>query len=204
MTVNDLLLADMFTALDDWRKAHHQRRDQPLRIMVPVYVRGRAQQDIPASNGIGFAFVAVPTSTVDDPRALLAEVHEQMEQIKNWKLALYFLGGLAAAGRVKQLVPWMLNRRKPFATLVLSNLGRTFARTPLPRDDGLLLAGGLKLLRITGVPPVRPLTHGSIAVVEYAGRTTVILRCDPQHFTAADTRALLEMYAKRLYETLAP
>ena len=204
MTVNDLLLADMFTTLDDWRKKNNQRRDQPLRVMVPVYVRSRAQQNIPASNGIGFAFVAVPTSTVDDRRALLLEVHEQMEQIKNWKLALYFLGGLAAAGRVRPLIPWMLNRRKPFATLVLSNLGRTFARTPLPREDDLLLAGGMKLLRITGVPPVRPLTQGSIAVVEYAGRTTIILRCDPQHFTADDTRVLLEMYAKRLQETLIP
>lgn len=203
MTVNDLLLTDMFTALDDWRKTHAQRRNQPLRIMVPVYVRGRAQQDIPASNGIGFAFVTVPTSTVDDRSALVAEVHEQMEQIKNWKLALYFLGGLAAAGSIKPLVPWMLNRSKPFATLVLSNLGRSFARTPLERDDGLLVAGGLKLVRISGVPPVRPLTHGSIAVVEYAGRTTIILRCDPLYFTAADTRALLEMYARRLQETLA-
>ena len=53
MTVNDLLLADMFTTLDDQRKTNNQRRDQPLRIMVPVYVRSRAQQDIPASNGIG-------------------------------------------------------------------------------------------------------------------------------------------------------
>jgi len=97
----------------------------------------------------------------------------------------------------------MLNRRKPFATLVLSNLGRAFSRTPLDYDDGHLIAGGLKLMRISGVPPVRPLTHGSIAVVEYAGRTTIILRCDPQHFTADDTRALLETYAARLRETLA-
>ena len=106
VTVNDLLLRDGLVALRQWSQRQGHARLGACRVNVPVYVRGRASGDIPASNGIGFAFVSANPDKIADGGALLGEVHRQMELVKNGKLALYFLGGLAAATKIKPIVPW--------------------------------------------------------------------------------------------------
>ena len=85
---------------------------------------------------------------------------------------------------------------------MLSYLGRVLARTPLPRQDGRLVAGNVVLERVGGVPPVRPLTRAAIVVLEYAGEISISLRCDPHLFTPGDTRALLEIYVSQIRATI--
>jgi hypothetical protein len=201
VTLNDILLRDMIVTVDRWNRAHGFGRSGACRINVPVYVRGRGGAEIPASNGIGFAFVTLDPAKFADGAALLTAVHEQMEQIKKWKLALYFLGGVAIASRVRPLLSWALRRKKSFATVVLSYLGPALAHSPLPRQDGRLICGNVVLMGIAGVPPVRPLTLGAMVVVEYAGELVVSLRCDPRGFRPVDTRALLDEYVAALTET---
>jgi hypothetical protein len=202
LTINDLLIRDILLVLHDWNRFPDRALGGRLRVNVPVYVRGRNGADIPASNGIGFAFVSAKASDFRDSQTLLDAVHRQTEQIKREKLALYFLGGLAIAGNFKGLVPWVLRRKKSFATLVLSNLSRVLVRTPLPRRDGRLVAGNVVLERVAGVPPIRPLTRAAIAVAEYAATASVSLRCDPRYFRPADTRAILNAYIERLTATM--
>jgi hypothetical protein len=202
VTLNDLLLRDMLLVARDWNRAHGQARGGPLRINVPVFVRGRLGRDIPASNGIGFAFVTADPDRFRDPDALLRDVYRQTQRIKQWKLALYFLGGLAAAARFPRLVRWVLGRKKPLATVVLSYLGPALAQLALPRRDGKLVSGNVVVERMAGVPPVRPLTRASMVVLEYAGELTLAVRTDVHHFGPQDTRALVDAFAARLAETI--
>ncbi len=95
VTTNDVLLRDALLTIRDWNRAQGARRVGACRINMPVYVRGRAVPPMPASNGIGFSFVTVRPDR-HSAETILTEVHEQTRQIKQWKLALYFLGGLAA------------------------------------------------------------------------------------------------------------
>ena len=201
--VNDVLLREMLLTVRQWNLDQGETGRGTVRINVPVYVRGRLGAGMPASNGIGYAFVALDPSKFADPDALLDAVHEEMDRIKRWKLALYFLGGLALASNFPGLVKRMLRRNKPFATVVLSNVSRLFAQTPLPRRDGRLECGNVVLERIAGVPPIRHLTRGSMVVLEYAGELSISLRCDPRDFAPADTRSLLDAFVKRLEETIA-
>ncbi|MEX2114788.1 MAG: hypothetical protein WD845_16465 [Pirellulales bacterium] len=198
VTANDLLLRDALVVIRDWNLAGGARRVGACRINMPVYVRGRGVPPMPASNGIGFSFVTVnPDRHSDD--AILTEVHEQTQQIKQWKLALYFLGGLAAASNYPSIIRWTLGRRRPFATFVLSNLAQALAVSPLPRRaDGCLICGNVVLEHVAGVPPVRPLTRASMVVLEYGGRLAIALRCDAHLFRTADTRALLDQYVAQV------
>jgi hypothetical protein len=54
------------------------------------------------------------------------------------------------------------------------------------------------LERIAGVPPLRKLTRAAAIVIEYAGETTLCLRCDPHYFDALHTRELLDSFAERI------
>jgi hypothetical protein len=203
VTLNELMLRDMLLTIRDWNRSHGQRHTGRCQINVPVYVRGRGGAEIPASNGIGFGFLAVDPDRTDDRQELLRAVHEQMRQIKHRKLALYFLGGLEVATRFKHIVPWVLRRKKPLATMVLSYLGPVLARGPLQRrGDGKLICGNVVLEQVVGVPPVRPLTRASVAAMEYGGELAIGLRCDVHHFGPADTRALLSGYVARVTETI--
>ena len=203
VTLNDLLLRDMFLAISNWSRAHGEGRLGACRINMPVYVRGRGAADISASNGIGFSFVTVDPDALAGRQALLDAVHLQTQQIKQWKLALYFLGGLAAATAWKRVVPWVLNRRKSLATVVVSYLGPALAQVALPRRDDHLVCGGAVLERIAGVPPVRPLTRASLVALEYAGRLTLALRCDAHLLsTARHPGAARHVRGARLDETV--
>jgi hypothetical protein len=201
--LNDLFVRDVILAVDDWNRDQASESRATCRVNVPVNVRGREGADIPASNRLGFAFVDARGDERTDRQRLLELVHFQTERIKDWKLALHFLGGLAAATGVPGVVPAILRWKRSFATVVLSNIGRLFASSRLPRKAGKLVAGNVVIEHITGVPPVRRNTRAAMIVGEYGGVTTISLRCDPRSFSADDTRALLATYVARLRETAA-
>lgn len=200
-TLNDLLIRDLLIVLRDWNQMYAGQSRGRLRLSVPVSVRNPGDSYLPAANRIGFAFVSPTLGDNRDGLELLDAVHQRMGRIKQWKLALFFLGGLAFAINVGGLVPWMLRRNRSFATIVLSNLGRIFSQSTLPRREGRLVCGNVVLERMSCVPPIRPLTRASIAVTEYAGETTISLRCDPRLFRRDECRALLDAYVRRLQET---
>jgi hypothetical protein len=201
VTMNDVGLRDALRALEDWNAARGASSRGSLRVSVPVNVRNRADAEMPAANRIGYAFVAPANRDYASRERLLSAVSLQMKQIKDWKLALYFLGGLGLAAGFPGVLRHMLRRQKPFATVVVSNLGRIFAQSRLPRREGKLVVGNLVLERFLGVTPIRPLTRSAILLVEYADELTVCVRCDPQQFTPEDVQDFLALYVSRLGET---
>jgi len=200
---NDLMIRDLILAIDDWNRRQLATSRAACRVNVPVNVRGREGADIPASNRLGFGFVTIPPRKFSNHEKLLHAVHAQTEQIKQWKLALYFLGGLGLATLVPGAVPASLRWKKSFATVVLSNIGRLMAHSRLPRSEDRLLCGNVILEHITGAPPIRRNTRAALIVGEYGGTTTISLRCEPRLFNSVDTRALLDTYVARLRETAA-
>lgn len=201
MTINDLMLRDMFQTVAAWNRRHGQRGNPWIRINMPASIRERDDQVMPAANLLSFTFLTRRARQCEDGAKLLATIQQETEAIKNWRLGWYFLGGLAMACGIRGMVPWFLRRNRSFATVVLSNVGRVLHRTPLPREGRQLVCGDVVLKRITGVPPVRPLTRASVAVVTYAEETAVCLRCDPRLFTVEQSRAFLAEYIARLKES---
>ncbi len=199
---NDLLLRDICLAVDDWNASHSQRSAKQIWLNVPVDVRTRRDRTLPAANRIGLAFVSLSPNECANRSAALAAIHEQIVQIRRRKTALSFLTGLAIASGYRGLIKWALQHDRCFATMVHSNLGRMFTRIPLPRDEGRIICGDAVLERVAAAPPVRPLTHGAVAICDYAGELTISLRCDSRHFRPSHTAALLNLYRARIEETI--
>ena len=200
-SLNDLLLRDLLATVADWQRQHGESTRRTMWVNVPINLRGREDRRMPATNRISFGFVGLSARECDHRAGALASIRNQMKRARRDQHGLAFLGGLAFACGLKGVVPWSLARERSFATLVLSNLGRVFPRTPLPRQAGRLVCGGATLERVTGAPPVRPLTRAAIAVTEYAERLSFCLRRDAQHLTAMDAATLLSQYIDRLQST---
>ncbi|MEX0937830.1 MAG: condensation domain-containing protein [Pirellulales bacterium] len=198
--VNDLLLRDWLLVLRRWNQQHSGTGRGRFRINVPVSVRTRDEVRMPAANRIGYAFVTDEGTAADDA-GLLDVVLEETRRIKQWKLALYFLGGLALAGKFPSVIRWALRRNASLATAVLSNVGR-FSPARSVRRGQKWTCGDLVLERVCGAPPIRKLTRAAMIVIEYAGQTTFCLRCDPHFFSAEQTRALLDAYVAQISQTV--
>ena len=201
VTTNELLAHDLLLVLRDWNRREGDTGGGRLRLNVPVNVREPSDATMPAANRIGFAFVAPAKRDYRDPRRLLEAIRKQMQRAKDWKLGLYFLGGLAFAANHPRIARWVLRRKGGFATVVFSNLGRVYARSRLARADGHLACGNVVLEGIAAVPPIRPQTRAALVAMEYAGQLSLSLRCDPHLFTPADSQALLDQYVERLRKT---
>jgi hypothetical protein len=71
----------------------------------------------------------------------------------------------------------------------------------LPRRQRRIVCGDVLLEQVSGVPPIRPLTRASIAVITYAEEVTLCLQCDSNYFERAQASELLQIYIARLKQT---
>ena len=172
-TLNDLLLREMFMTLRSWSLRLGERRNPWLRLTMPTNLRRREDHQMPAANVLAFTFLSRRLRDCHDPVSLLQTIRTETAAIRRGRLGLYFIGGLGFASSVPGLVPWMLRRQRSLATVVVSNVGRVLAPSPLPRRDGLLQCGDTTLQRLTGVPPIRPGTRAALALVTYGRQTTL-------------------------------
>lgn len=199
-TLNDLLLRDLLLVLNRWNADHGS--GGRLRINMPTNLRGRDDAALPAANVISYSFLDRKLSRRTDPAALLQSIGRETAAIKRDRPGLLFLGGLGFACGFRGFVPWMLARRRSFATALLTNLGRLWARSPLPRREGKLIAGDAVLERVSAAPPIRPLTRAAFAAIDYGQRMTIALRCDPASFSHEQSQELLERFVTQVRQSI--
>lgn len=197
VTVNDLLLRELFLVLHHWNQ-QHESRSRPIRILVPTNLRVPEDVAMPAANVLSFVFLTRSQGDLRDADKLLNSIREETAAIKKWRLGLYFVGGLGIATRLPGLVAWFLRRRWPFATAVFTNLGPVFSRAPGSLTNGKICCGTGTLERVSGTAPLRPDTRLAVTALTYAGRLGIFVKCDPQWFTEEEQSQLLQMFVARI------
>jgi hypothetical protein len=102
--------------------------------------------------------------------------------------------------KIPGLLPLLLNRRDPFATSILANVGemhKHFTAT-FPMQRGKCIAGNIVLDRLGGVAPVREGTRLAVTICIYANELSINMNCDQHLFSRDEARALLELFSERL------
>ena len=203
-TLNDLLLRDMFLALDDWNQQQgFRRRGRRLRIMMPTDLRDSEDCEMPAANLTSYAFLNRNARKWGSPNELLLSIRAETELSKSSRLGKKFMHILDRASRRKWLLPFILSRNVCLATVVLSNAADPSRRftARFPRQSGRVVCGNLVLDAITGVPPLRLKTRATFSISQYNRRLAISLRCDPYYFGLEDTAMLLDTYVRRLRQS---
>jgi hypothetical protein len=201
VTLNDLLMCHFLGAILDWNGADGKTKPRGwLRINVPTDLRRPEDQRMPAANVMSFTFLDRRVQDCQDPRALLASIRIETEDIKQGRLGLYFIAQLAILAGLPGGMRFVVGRQSCFATAVLSNLGdigRLFPAS-FPRQGGKLVVGNLVLESLTGTPPLRPLTRVGVGLITYAGQLTLCVLCDRKSFSTEQSRRFLEIYLARI------
>lgn len=201
-TINDAALTALLRTLRDWdQEQGGSDRGGRYRVLVPVDLRTRGDEFLPAANRMTFSFVVRNAREGRDPAQLLASIRDETQYVKSYGVGLDFLHALGLL-HARDWMHRIAGTRRCLATAVLTNMGdptRRFQR--FPRREGRCEIGDVILESITGSPPIRPLTRCAFGIGVYAGRIVLNARCDARHFFAGDAERLVTMFAERLGES---
>jgi hypothetical protein len=173
VSLNDVAMALLFRTLAAWNRLHGDSSvDERLRVLMPTDLRGSIDDRMPAANRMSYSFIGRTIRQCQDEREFLTGIRAETRYIKQVRIGLDFLGGIALAQHVPGLVPILSQFPRCMATAVLTNLGdptKRFRRR-FPSQGGAALVGNVLLDSIIGTPPIRPYTHAGFGMCLCAGK----------------------------------
>ncbi len=206
-TLNDHALAIALRLLAAWNERHDPRADQGrLRVLVPVDLRGPGDERMPAANVLTFSFVTRRAVDCQNTSALCAGLTAEMALIQRERLGTAFLHAMAGLRLVPGALSLITRSTSCQATAVLSNVGDPTRRfqARLPREQGRLMVGDLRLESITAAPPLRRGTRAAFLISAYAGRIVLSLRTDPRFISPDDAQSLMRGFVEGWRELCGP
>jgi len=199
VTVNDLMLRDLFQAIADWREAEGIKEAAPyIRLSVPMSLRETKDRDISACNIVSMVFLDRKRDEIAERDKLLRTISDQMQLIKNRKLGYTFIWALKVTRCLVGGIPMMAKANECRSTAVLSNLAEPFARMGLPREGEEIVAGNLRLTRMEALAPIRPLTQATFVTHIYAGKLAVAMHFDSHHIQREQAERLLAAFMQQM------
>lgn len=200
-TSNDLLTEKLFLTLRRWNRQHGGLGlGNSLCVMMPMDLRDVAQAPVPAANIVTYAFIRRGRRMLRRPELLNRSLREEMLMLKRDRHHSRFMNILAGGQRFPFLLRAALFGNRCLATAVLSNTGDPTRRflVDLPRENGAIRCGNLRLEDVSGVPPMRARTRATISIFTYRRVLKICMRCNPYLFAPEDTQALLDAYVDRV------
>ena len=200
LTVNDVLLRDVYLALGDWIRNQHP--DQPrrwIRISAAVNMRNRGAEEIRCHNDVSMVFLDRRLRDLKDQGALLRGISEEMSLIKNHRLGLTMLRGLGWARAVPGGIDIARRLHRMYATAVVSNLGNVFAHNGSAERTTI---GGLTIQKFGFLVPIREGTPISFGVLTYANELTIGMQYDNGVMQKQNAEQLLAYVTGRLANSL--
>jgi hypothetical protein len=203
VTLNDLLICNLFMTIARWNSEHQLARDGWYRINMPTSLRERADSATPAANIMSMTFLKRRHSAVVlDREKLLQDIRLESEQIKRERRGSMFLEEIAHGAAVPGLLSTALRVPLCMSTAVLTNVGDPCRRFTcrLPRRGHELVCGNLLVRGMAGVPPLRPRTHIALGILTYAGQLGLTLLLSPGIFTRTHSEEFLQRFINQLHE----
>ena len=197
-TVNDLIVAAVMRAVIAWND-RAGRRQGGVRVTVPVSTRAPRQR-APASNEISYAFLDRSRAACHDRESLAGSLAAASRWILASGVATVFLKAVTWLSKSPYLLRAVTRLPICLSTVIVSNLGDMSRRmrAGVPKIDGRDAPGGLVIRGFRGVPPLRPRTRASVAVLPYAGTTTICCLCSAGSERRAAGHEFLELIREEL------
>lgn len=172
-TLNDVVVAATMRAIVAWNQDSDDP-NQPIRINMPANLRAPGSRS-PAANEMGYAFLDRTASECSSYQALVRSLASASKWIQATRATQQFLDALSVCCRIPGLLSVITRLPICFSTAVVSNVGNVVRRmrSSAPLRDGRICPADLTITRVTGVPPLRPLTRTAVGVTTYCGAMTV-------------------------------
>jgi len=194
VTINDLFLCAAFFSIKKWWEQHvAEKKRGYFRIAVPVNLRTPADDRMPAANIVSMVFLDRTLAQIQDSQSLYQSVYRETQHVKRCNLGWTFIRGLSIYQRVFGSFRKMIQQDRCWTTATVTNLGRLFADTPLPTQEGRVqIDESLEVIGVETSPPVRPWTALGISVLTYADCMTINVHYDSAVLTRSDAQSILD------------
>ena len=202
-SLNDVLLAAVFAAVDAWNARHGGAGHwgAAIRVGIAQCLRDAdAVKAAPAANIMGTKFIDRRSVTIRGGD-LLPSLAAETAHIKAAGLAGTCTATLAAVGAVPGCMAWLFQAGRAFTTTYVSNLGVVLADTRLPAlpgGGGLDVGGGVNLKGVTLILPLPTAGPVMFGVATFGGTLRLALRYDTTTWTDAHARELAADVESRL------
>jgi hypothetical protein len=188
VTVNDLLMRDIFVAIQQFVERHDpDRLKEYKRIMVPTSLRVRGDELMPAADIVAMINLDRRPHRWTDEARMLRVLHWELSIVKRLRLGVIFVQIIHTLWRLFGSLRRFLPADRCQATCVASNLGHV-----------LPTIGADQVRAVEFYSPIRPLTAAAFGIATHAGRMTVSLHYDRAALSADQGAELLD----RLVDTL--
>lgn len=197
-TLNDVVVAATMRAIVAWN-ADAGAPSRPVRINMPTNLRAPGSRK-PAANEMSYAFLDRTPAACSSYEALVESLASTSRWIQATRATQQFLDTLSLCCRIPGLMAVITRLPICFSTAVVSNVGNVVGRmrTTAPIRDGHLCPADLTITRVTGVPPLRPLTRIAVGVTTYCGAMTVSVMAAPDIFSPAARQELTERIQREI------
>jgi hypothetical protein len=204
VSVSEMCMRDLQAAIGVWRVA--QGVDLPeewIRLGTAVSLRRRIGGSWPAANVFGIAIIDRQARSLANRERLLRRAKEDMALVDDWNLGYAFWMLL----RLRRWWPGGIRAyaRRPVVrmTMVMSYVGKVFAKTGLRREGGRPALPGAVLEEVQGFAPTRLGTCACLDVAIVLGRLCTFLNYDPRVLTRAQAEALSAEFAAQVERSVA-
>jgi len=201
--LNDILTRDLMETLEEWnRESGGARRGRKICVLIPTSLRGPADDQLPATNVIGYLFSRRSRKDMSNSRLLLAGLAKEIGEDVASQYGWLFVRALDNVRRIPFLLTlsaWIMKYQCK-STAVLSHMGNRLnsISSRLRTEGNVIHVGNMTLAEIRCVPPLRNGTNATAATYILGGRLIINLRCDPATFGVRQTQQLLDRYVARL------
>ena len=203
VTVNDLIARDLFLAIDRWRSQSAVGTPSDwIRFFVPINERTPDDSTLSAANVMSAVFLERTPRQMTNAETLLRSIQSEMQTVKLARLGLLLIAAHWFLRRIPRVRNLVIRRSRCLASCVFSNLGVVLNRTPLPRQDGKICIGDVRLEGVEFFAPLRPLTHVTICIVTYAERLSVDLQFDSRAISRRQAEQLLACIVEQIRESM--
>lgn len=206
VTINDVLLRDLFVTLDKWNHRYSDKRGKKvIRLAMAIDMRRENDISLSAANVVSMCFLDRSPADIADHSSLLSSIQHETLAIKRNYMGMALIRALKWFSKVRGGFSILLrpNRLMPcHSTAVLSNLGQPFHASLLPRRNGNLLVDGMQINSLELLPPYRPNTPLAIGVATVGTTMQLAMHYNADVLNFHQASDLQTLYEKQLRTTL--
>jgi len=211
-SLNDLIAACIFRGCSDFRESLRvQSNSDWIRMMVPVNLRtSREDHKQTACNIVSSIFLDRTPVQINDADQLVQSIRKEMELIKNNRLAFMFIFSIWIRKLLTFRVRELAFPKRCQTSVVFSNLGKLFSRSPLLDSQQRIVAGGkdensnvkdsckIIMESFEILAPLNPYMYAAFTTSQYAKRLLLSIRYDGRVISRANAQALLDATVSNL------
>lgn len=199
-STNELLLERLLLSMRRWNAGQGRDDNGSYCVMMPLDLREPHTRMGTAANLVSYAMVRRRRDACVDSEALVDSLRREMVQIKRDRQRTTFMNVMQFLTRYPVWLKRWFSGRGCMASAILSNTGDPTKRftVQLPHEKGICRAGDLRLIDISGVPPMRNGTRATVSIFTYRRELKLCVRCDPALFTKAQTQQFTDLYREQI------